>query len=448
MQTTTIALDLASDGSRKPFVNPATSVARPLAGRYELVREIARGGMGVVYEGRHLVTGRVVAIKCVLDDSRQVALARLRLMQEAMVLGRVRHPCIVEVHDAGIDDRGAPYIAMEMLEGRTLDGILAARRTLQLDETLFIARHIGEALSTSHRRGVVHRDVKPSNIFVVKSAPGMEEIKLIDFGIAGVIGQSDTECAPPRITRAGDMLGTLDYVSPEQLERAHVLDPRSDQYALAAVLYECLSGNIPPLSVRLAGPAHMLDLRKLVPGISQGVVRAIETALMPKAKDRFADMDDFLAMLLRDAPKLGKLVIFSRGNPASIQGPAPAAEPTLSTRRRNVRAPYITPCRVVRADGSCIDARSEDISEGGILLLLPHASTPASAPFQTGATELVRIRFALPTTGLVATVVGAVRWVKDGRGRAALGVEFEGLESEARRSIATYVKHFGEAKSA
>ncbi|NUP04837.1 MAG: protein kinase [Polyangiaceae bacterium] len=405
--------------------------------RYDLLREIARGGMGVVYEGRHRATGRVVAVKCVPSDSQNVQLARKRLIQETKAVGFLRHRNIVEIHDAGIDPLYGPFLVMEMLDGRTLDGILASRRTLRLEEALQVARRVGEALIASHAEGVVHRDIKPSNIFVARGRSGVEEIKVIDYGIAGKAGSTFGGDAAARLTKAGDLLGTLDYVAPEQLTQVETVDPRSDQYALATVLYECLTGNAPSLSSRLAGPSTMLDLRKVVPGIDPLVADAIAIAMMPAVEDRFATMGEFLKALLGDA----RSALTSQDPGASMQ--LMTSAPVVS-RRRHQRAPFITPVRLVRADGTHIDARSEDISEGGLLLVVPRAGD-AAVPNE-GASETVMVRFALPTTGRVVTASGVVRWIKGGR-RCALGIEFSELAQDIRESIATYVKHFGVSRT-
>ncbi len=404
-----------------------------VAGRFALVREIARGGMGVVYEARHCFTGRRVALKFVPPDVREIDLARKRLLQEAESLGALRHPAIVEVFDAGISNEVGPYIAMEMLEGRTLDGILAARRTLSIAETLHVAKAVAEALSCAHRHGVVHRDIKPSNIFVLKSHAGVEAVRLIDFGIAGAIAPTG-EVNRDRLTRAGDMLGTLDYLSPEQLAQPETVEPRSDQYALGAVLLECLIGGLPTISDRLA--SRMPDLKALVPGIEDHVVAAIMRAMSPKPEQRFAEVADF-AQALFAARQPGAVAILERGAPVDPQVAAG------TTRRRHQRAPYIAPCRVLRADGTNIDGRSEDISEGGLLIVLPQSLRGQGAAQAREGVESIRVRFALPTTGVIATVTGLVRWIKDGKGRAALGIEFDGASPEVVASIATYVKLVG-----
>ncbi|MBL8742262.1 MAG: PilZ domain-containing protein, partial [Myxococcales bacterium] len=166
------------------------------------------------------------------------------------------------------------------------------------------------------------------------------------------------------------------------------------------------------------------------------VAVALLKALSPKAEDRFPDIEAFASALLASG-ETAAVAIIERGAPAG-----PNVVPGV-TRRRHQRAPYIAPCRVVRADGSNIDGRSEDISEGGLLLVLPQSLQNRDVARGSDGVESVRVRFALPTTGVVATVAGFVRWVKDGKGRAALGIEFDGAAPEVIASIATYVKLVG-----
>lgn len=416
-------------------------------GRYEIVREIAHGGMGTVYEARHLFTGRSVALKHVPPDSPHFALGRQRLLQEACALGLVRHPNVVEVFDGGQCANVGPYLVMEMLEGRTLDGVLAARRTLNVEEILHVVRAIGRGLSATHHAGVVHRDMKPANVFVGQrsAAQGASKvIKLIDFGIAGLLSDG-ASVGSARITRPGDMLGTLDYVSPEQLAHPDLVDPRSDQYSLAVLVYECLVGAVPPIHDRLAGPSR-LDLHSACPSVPASIRNAISRAMEPKPEARFPDVDAFVAALTAEMPESKGTRTPSIAHRAPSAHPGPADAPVQI--RRHARAPYITPCRIfgVRGTGSGahIDGRSEDISEGGLLIILPHTFQDAVDANMCRESEQVLVRFALPTTSAITNVHGTVRWVKDGRGRAALGVQFDGIAEAVRDSIRTYVKLVGE----
>ena len=414
-----------------------------IADRFRLLREVARGGMGVVFEAKHLFTDRSIALKFVPHNAPEQRLANQRIEQEARALGTCRHPSVVDIVDAGIARELGSYLAMEMLEGRTLDGILAARKSLGAAEVLRVATSIGAALAHAHGRGVVHRDVKPSNIFIARLPDGSESIKLIDFGIAGSVRPDAVAPASGRITRGGDMLGTLDYVAPEQLSAPEMANPRSDQYSLATTLLECISGTLPSLTDRLAGAARLPRLTEVAPEFPTAAGEAIIRAMSPLPANRFESMEAFLTALLAGIEP-SNVMLLKR----SPQGEARVAadEPNGASRRKHPRAPYITPCRVVRADGTTIDGRSEDISEGGILIVLP-INYRGTAGANSSGVEQIQARFALPTTGVVATVPGTVRWLKDGQGRAALGVAFNDPIPAVRQSISTYVRLVGTENS-
>ena len=286
-------LELARAGAKAPSPTQGDVVS----GRYTLSREIARGGMGIVFEAKQRFTGRTLAMKLVAREGANVESARERLMREARLLGALRHTAVVDIHDAGVCHEHGPFLVMEMLEGRTLDGILAARNALSLKETLWVAARIGEALAHAHRRGVIHRDVKPTNIFVCRTLQG-ETVKLIDFGIAGELA-AQTTGASPKITRSGDVLGTFEYMAPEQLSNAEVTAPRSDQHALAVVILECLSGQVPSLADRMSR-TRMPDLTAR--GVPAGMAQAIFRALSPSPADRFDSVGSFLQVVLSAGP--------------------------------------------------------------------------------------------------------------------------------------------------
>ena len=417
-----------------------------VAGRYELSREIARGAMATVFEARHVALGRMVALKFVQRDCAQPAIAESRLRRATAALGALRHPGIVEAFDAGDSAEVGPFLALEMLEGRTLEGILAARRRLSIEDSLFVVRSAGEALAYIHRRGFVHRDIRPANILLTRSPCGTEGIKVIDFGLAVPIGEEPSASEP---MRGFDPLGALEYIPSEQLSRPAKKDPRSDQYALAAVLLECLAGNIPAIPENDDLSGGLAALRELVPGLPQTVSLAIARAMAPSPADRFANVEAFLEAAGAANARPTAILSPARGADARPTVPVvtPQGAPGVS-RRRFARAPYITPCRVVRHDGVTIDGRSEDISEGGLLIVLSQREESRAQGNKDASPEKVRVRFALPTSGLVATAVATVRWVRDNRGRSALGIEFDDLPDEARDSIATYVKLVGPAPSA
>ncbi|MFO0553594.1 MAG: serine/threonine-protein kinase [Polyangiaceae bacterium] len=413
--------------------------------RYQLGREIARGGMGVVCEARHLLTGRTVALKYVPRGTSDSVLIEARLKREAAALGTLSHVNIVEILDAGECPSYGFFLVMEKLEGRSLDGLLAARKILRLEEAVVVAREVGAGLAFAHDRGIVHRDVKSANVFVSLRPGEGERIKLIDFGVASVKGGTPNA---QRLTSPGKLLGTIEYVAPEQLAHPELPNPRSDQYSLAMVLLECLTGMPLGLVDRISSPPAFPE--GVLNGTDPTVTQAILRALSANPADRFESIAAFVQVLV-DSIKATPRSLLTRDKANPSVKPAPPAQATTehTTRRRHPRAPYITPCRVLFADGSHVDARSEDISVCGMLVvftggqgedILKSRPTLGAAPG-----EQVKLRFSLPVSARIATLTGDVRWVVDHRGRAALGIEFRALEGATQEEIARYVQIIGQA---
>src|SRR6478609_9656683 len=218
---------------------PQLDVGSVVDRRYRLKREIARGGAGAVFEAEHLYTSRPVAIKLLLAEQAQASESRQRLLLEAKALSVARHPGIVLGLDAGETEDGTPYLVMELLEGRTLEGILAVRRRIGVADAVYIGMQLCDALATAHEHGILHRDVKPSNVFISRSESGREVTKIFDFGIARLPEQNR------KITLQGAVLGTPEYMAPEQLLAQDDIDARCDIYALGVSLYEALAGTVP-----------------------------------------------------------------------------------------------------------------------------------------------------------------------------------------------------------
>ena len=420
------------------------SIGQIVDRRYVLRREIDRGGIGAVYEAEHRVTRRSVAIKLLKPEYLGNPEATARLLREGKALTLARHPNVVAALDAGDVESGGPYVVTELVEGRTLAGILAARGRIDIVDSVLVGVQLCDALASAHERGVVHRDVKPSNIFVARSERGNEIVKVFDFGVAALSGEA---AGPdePKITRQGSVVGTPEYMAPEQLMGKGV-DQRADQYAIAATLYECLCGATPYEGtygeILLAAQTREPEpLAARCPEAPAALVRAIERALSKEPERRFADARELASALIESArPTRGytSLLGIRRVAPpplplrAGAGEAAPAAGP--QGRRKHARAPYVTPVRLVRADGSTIDGRSEDVSEGGMLLLTERPCENA---------ERVRIRFALPVSGKIVMLDATTRWMRMARGTGALGLEFAELTGESRSEIAQYVAAMG-----
>ncbi len=398
-------------------------------GRYLIEREIAAGGMSQVYQARHVVLNRTVALKLALASDPHPSL-RERILREATALAEIVHPNVVAVHDAGVCETYGPYLALEYLRGRTLDGLLAARTRLSASATIRIGRAMASALAASHARGVLHRDVKPGNVFLAVDG-GVAGVKLFDFGLAS-LAQADVKSDLRRLTRAGAWLGTAQYMPPEQMSGTETLDGRADVYALGVTLYECLTGTVPfdgsyiEIAAALGGKPTP-PVRSRNPDVPEALARVVEHAIARDKADRFPDMAAFEAALAAAAEQIGS----SDSTSEAVTIPLTAAVPVGVNQRKYDRAPYVTPVRVQLDGGETLDGRSEDMSVGGVLVVLQHG---------VAAGTLVSVKFALPTDGTVVTVRAVVRWAREAFGRAAIGLEFQSPPDAVRAAVSQFIE--------
>ena len=264
-----------------------------IADRYAVVAEIGRGGFAVVYRARDRVLERDVAIKILRADSLPPSALR-RFSLELQVTARLEHPNILHVYDTGTWE-GRPYYVMEYVRGQTLEARLSTEGVLAIDDAFGIASNVGDALAFAHGSGVVHRDVKPANILL-----GTGGALLGDFGIAHVLGEGTL----PAITSTGFAVGTMQYMSPEQLCAEPRIDARSDQYSLALVCYEMLTGVQPFVAstvealraLRMVGSFAPASTHR--PAVAAHVDAALARGLAPAPADRFRDVREFAQALV------------------------------------------------------------------------------------------------------------------------------------------------------
>lgn len=217
-------------------------VGTVLAGRYEILAVVGRGGMSVVYKARNKAVGSIVAVKTLKHDLISDEELFARFCQEAKAVQLLVHPNIVTVHEFGVTLSGQPFIVMDFLAGHTIGQLIDEQGRIPVKRSLKIFIQVCDALSHAHAHKIIHRDIKPGNIMLVQTATEDDFVKLFDFGFAKLLPQ--TGLYVQQLTQTGDVLGTPLYMSPEQ-SRGKSLDSRSDIYSVGCVMYEALTGKAP-----------------------------------------------------------------------------------------------------------------------------------------------------------------------------------------------------------
>ncbi len=228
------------DGSTLRAAEGADLIGSIVADRYHIEKKLGEGGMGTVYLGEHVKMGRKSAIKVMTQSMASDPEAIARFNREAANAARINHPNVCAIYDFGETEDGTIYLAMEFIEGETLSDMQRREGALELDRAAEILRQTGEALQAAHDLGIVHRDLKPDNIMVARARDGTDVVKVVDFGIAKAMTGEEGQ----KVTRTGLVVGTPEYMSPEQLS-GDVLNGRSDIYSLALVFFRMVTGALP-----------------------------------------------------------------------------------------------------------------------------------------------------------------------------------------------------------
>ena len=296
-------------------IMPGGGVEKPMLGRYEVEKELGKGAMGIVYQGKDPKIGRVVAIKTMAlsqefeaDELKDV---KERFFREAETAGRLTHPNIVTIYDAG-EEHDLAYIAMEFLKGKDLTPYNKPDKLLPLDRTVSIMARVADALAYAHKNNVVHRDIKPANIMY---EPESDSVKVTDFGIARITDSSKT--------KTGMVLGTPSYMSPEQLA-GQKIEGRSDLFSLGVTLYQLACGKLPftgesmaQLMFKIANEQHA-DLRTHNAAVPEGLSAVVNKALAKDPSQRYQDGEQ-MARALRQC-----LDSLSAAKQQPVAGAAPA----------------------------------------------------------------------------------------------------------------------------
>jgi len=271
-------------GERNELVT-SVHVGDVLSGKYRIERVLGSGGMGVVVAAHHLQLDERVAIKFLLPEGLKNPEALVRFEREARAAVKIKNEHVARTIDVGKLENGAPYIVMEFLEGSDLATLLRSRRSLKVDEAVEYLLQASEAIAEAHALGIIHRDLKLENLFVVRRADGVMSVKVLDFGISKVTGTAGSG-RDMGMTRTSTIMGSPVYMSPEQLHSTRDVDTRTDIWALGVILYELISGR-PPFSgdsmpelvakILTRPPEPLLNLRPDAPiGLERVVLRCLE----------------------------------------------------------------------------------------------------------------------------------------------------------------------------
>ncbi len=281
--------DSAITGGPHDQLLPSLTAARLVAGKYEVAQELGRGGMGVVYKAKDLQLQRWVALKFLPPRLAAFDEMRERFLVEARAAASLSHPNICAVHEVG-EDAGQPFIAMEYVDGEPLRSRIKRER-LDIDQVVALFGQIAAGLDEAHRNGIVHRDIKSSNIMVT----GQGQAKIMDFGLAKLRGG-------PALTKTGTTLGTVAYMSPEQASGCEV-DHRSDLWSAGVVLYEMLAGELPFRGEREVAIVHAImheaprPMRHRTPPVPEALEHVVAKALKKKPEARYDSAGAMLADL-------------------------------------------------------------------------------------------------------------------------------------------------------
>lgn len=276
-----------------PLIEVPQDLSGSQLGNYKLLRPLGRGGMGTVYLGEHILIKRRVAIKLLHQDLARDRVTLSRFFTEAQVVNKIGHENIVDVIDLQQLENGTTFLVMEHLTGESLGALLRRVQRLDPNRALHIAIQSADALAAAHEQGVLHRDLKPDNIFLTSKKTERDFVKILDFGLAKLL---DAEIDPGN-TATGHTVGTPYYMAPEQCEGKKDIDARADIYALGVILYHCLSGQL-PFDGSLRGNVmleHLCDpvppLRALCPDLSSDVEEIVNRALEKEKERRFPSME-------------------------------------------------------------------------------------------------------------------------------------------------------------
>jgi serine/threonine-protein kinase len=388
----------------RPHVSPAPESQNPtstkaatfdalvgttLADRYQIVRKVGEGGMGAVYEARHTVIGKRVALKVLLEKFLENQELVARLLQEARLASSIGHEHIVDVTDFGTTSDGRAFVVMEFLEGESLAQLVIRDAPLPVERSLRIVRQVASALAAAHAKGIVHRDVKPENIYLIRRDDA-DFVKVVDFGVSKAVRSFEEGTNWDRLTRTGTVLGTPLYMSPEQARGDEDVDHRADIWATGLMLYECLTGEVPFRANNYLGVISQVLTQETVPpsqlrpelDIPAAVDRVVMHALDKDRERRYQD----IATLEQDLDRL-----IAGDATVGLEEAAPSVV-TQASPLRGWRWPMIAGALIAAGGGV------------GVFLVRDTAEPPAALPTQPALPQ-VRPAAPAPIPAVVAPPV-------------------------------------------
>jgi eukaryotic-like serine/threonine-protein kinase len=323
-----------------------------ISGKYRLLRPLGRGGMGSVWAARNELTDRDFAIKLLLPELAQTKETLHRFFLEARACGQIKHPAVVAVYDMGQAEDGTPYLVMELMEGEGLDQRLSRSNLFRAGEAASFVAFLARGLEEAHVRGLVHRDLKPGNIFFALDDRGEVVPKVLDFGVTKATNNADPKFVR---TNTGAVLGSPAYMSPEQARGEDDIDGRSDIWSLGVILYECLTGRLPfdgpnynALMVCILMDKHK-SAKEVNPEIPNELSELIDSALEKDRQKRIGTAREL-------AERLEGIVQRVTGSPypgfsRRFTVPPPPATPTQVTAPTSTRQPRRPLGRIGLASG-------------------------------------------------------------------------------------------------
>lgn len=360
--------------------------------KYRLVRLIGEGGMGSVWEARHELLGTSVALKFLHGQLAKRKGLVERFLQEAQVSARIKSPHVVQVSDVDRTSDGLAFMVMELIDGQSLqaryEALFQRGERLEYGSAFEIALQLLEGVGAAHRLGIVHRDLKPDNVMLLLDAKGRTLVKILDFGIAKLKASGEVDRG---LTRPGMVMGTPEYMAPEQAFSADKVDARADVFSLGVMLFEMLAGRRPVGGDDAhAIVAQYIDgnvprLRDLKPTIAEGLAAAVHKAMAAKAEDRFATVEEFAAAILPYAPE-GTL---PPAGPSIADALADTADRSASVQARASAEARAISAAATPAHASNHGASSSIVAASPSAVVAPASPSATNTPTGTTAMPVV-----------------------------------------------------------